>query len=90
MKDLLPELFFMTMLIALKLDGYLEMSWIWVLSPIWVSILMTMLVTIYAFIAAEREAKKSYKPYIAQGNRLYWDANTQTMYGDCEKELTIE
>lgn len=85
MKNFLPELFYMTIFIALKLEGYLQWSWIWVLSPVWISILITMLTAIIAFIAAEREAKKSYISHIAaKGKPLYWDAKTQTMYGDFE------
>lgn len=85
MKNFLPELFYMTIFIALKLEGYLQWNWIWVLSPVWISILITMLTAIIAFIAAAREAKKSYISCIAsKGKPLYWDAKTQTMYGDFE------
>lgn len=58
MKEHLREIFIMTILIGLKLEGHLEISWMWVFSPIWVSILITTLVSIYAIILAEIEAKK--------------------------------
>ncbi len=86
MKDHLREIFIMTLLIGCKLEGYLEISWIWVLSPIWVSILITTLVSIYAMILAEIEAKKGYISLSSKSKRIYWDAETQTMYGDYEDE----
>ena len=89
MKNFLPELFIMTIFIGLKLEGYWDVSWLVVLAPIWVSILATILIPIIAIIAVEiesaREAKKSYIAHIAAKCKpLYWDAKTQTMYGDFE------
>lgn len=36
--------------IALKLTGYIDWSWIWVLSPIWVSIILGILFFVIIFI----------------------------------------
>lgn len=72
-------------LVALKLDGTLQWKWIWVLSPIWLDLVIGIIMSV-AILIATRERKEKYKPYIAGGKRLMWDANTQTMYGDCGKE----
>ena len=76
-------------LAVLKLDGVLQWKWILVFSPLWIDLALG-LVLLVVILIANREPKKKYKPNIAGGNRLVWDAETQTMYGDCEKELTIE
>ena len=75
--------------IALKLDGVLQWKWIWVLSPIWIDFLIGIIFSVIILIA-NREKKEKYKPHIAGGKRLMWDAETNTMYGGCGEELTTE
>lgn len=38
--------------IGLKLTGYIDWSWIWVLSPIWISFVIFVMIFVIALIAA--------------------------------------
>lgn len=38
--------------IGLKLTGYITWSWVWVLSPIWISILLALFIVIVAGVIA--------------------------------------
>jgi len=84
--SVLFELFLTIILIALKLDGALQASWIWVVSPLWIAILINMLSTIIVAIIISFEQKKYNKPLVAQGKPLVWDAKTQTMYGPFDED----
>lgn len=53
---------FLTLIfITLKLTGYINWSWIWVLSPIWIYISFILLITVFValvvFILATRQPK---------------------------------
>ena len=43
---------FAVVFIVLKLTGLIEWSWVWVLCPIWISVLLDAVIVLIAFIAA--------------------------------------
>jgi hypothetical protein len=47
------------MFIALKLTGHLDWSWVWILSPLWISIILALLIffIVYIFLLI-KEARK--------------------------------
>lgn len=36
--------------IGLKLTGYIDWSWVWVLAPIWISLCITLIFLIFLFV----------------------------------------
>ena len=40
--------------VGLKLTGYINWSWIWVLSPIWITIIFSFLIFMLAFYISKR------------------------------------
>lgn len=40
--------------IGLKLTGFIEWSWMWVLSPIWISVLLVVVLIVGAVLATNR------------------------------------
>lgn len=47
--------------ITLKLLGKITWSWVWVLSPIWISIIIYVVIIIIALIAAAISSRRRYK-----------------------------
>ena len=47
--------------ITLKLLGKITWSWVWVLSPIWISIIIYVVIIIIALIAAAISGRRRYK-----------------------------
>lgn len=47
--------------ITLKLLGKITWSWVWVLSPIWISIIIYVVIIIIALIAAAISRRRRYK-----------------------------
>ena len=75
-----------TLLIAYKLDGFIDWSWIWILFPIWgEEIVIELLASVLNFIVNSIDKAKENKAYrfkmYANSTPLYWDNKTKTMYG---------
>lgn len=71
------------LLVALKLDGRLEWSWLCVLFvPMWVDIALGILVHIIFGLWGNRSRRQD-KPY---GKRLHWDSQNKRMYGPFEED----
>ena len=47
--------------ITLKLLGKITWSWVWVLSPIWISLIIYVVIIIIALIAAAISSRRRYK-----------------------------
>lgn len=74
----------------LKLDGVLDISWAKaILIPIGLSVIAEVIYILIVFICKAIE-NNEYNKQRTYGSRLYWDAETNTMYGDCGEELTNE
>lgn len=88
MKNWQLKLCITIILLALKLDGIIQISWLIVFAPIWFNCLIEMIITIIAFIIMQvQELKRERKhKFVPQGKRIVWDAKTQTMYGSPESE----
>ena len=71
--------------LILKLDGIIDWQWIWIFSPIWIMWIIKACVCIVVAIVSFA-IKQKYKPHFASGNRLVWDAKTNTLYGPCTAE----
>lgn len=56
-----------TLFVGLKLTGYIGWSWIWVLSPVWVTMIFAIFLWIFIFIVAWVSITASEK----RRNRIY-------------------
>lgn len=84
MKNWQLKLCITIILLALKLDGIIQISWLIVFAPIWFNCLIEMIITIITSIIMQVQ-KSKFKSYIPQGKRIVWDSKTQTMYGSPEE-----
>lgn len=66
-------------LLICKLDGIIDMKWVWVFCPIWSAWIISIVGFIITAIAT-REPKAKHN--FAFGKPLIWDAKTNTLYGD--------
>ena len=57
--------------IVLKLMGYIDWSWLWVLSPIWIPLALSLIVIIFAFF------KGVYKEVKRQEREQKWMDKTE-------------
>jgi len=48
--------------ITLKLLGYISWSWVWVLSPIWISLILVVLVLLVVLVIAVKAGQQSMHP----------------------------
>lgn len=76
--------------IAMKLEGFINWSWLIVLFPIWGAPLI--ILAGYGIILAAIKIHDWWRngimpPFVANGKPLVWDANTGKMYGGPEKEI---
>lgn len=76
--------------IAMKLEGFINWSWLIVLFPIWGAPLI--ILAGYGIILAAIKFHNWWHngiryAYVAKGNPLVWDAKTGEIYGDKEKEI---
>ncbi len=74
----------------LKLDGVLDISWTKaILLPIGLSLIVKVIYIVIVFICKAIE-NNEYNKQRTYGKRLFWDAETNTMYGGCGEEFTTE
>lgn len=74
----------------LKLDGILDISWARaILFPLGLSVIFKAIYIVIVLIHKAIE-NNEYNKQRTYGKRLYWDAETNTMYGGCGEELTTE
>lgn len=80
------------LLIALKLDGNINLSWLLILAPfmiepateVFISIVACIYNAIKSFVTNVKRNQDLNTRY--NGHRLVWDAKTNTMYGPYNKE----
>lgn len=70
-------------LLMLKLDGIIDMKWIWVFSPFWIVWIVEICIAIVMWIASWEPKHKS---PVAYGEPLVWDAKANTLYGPWSEE----
>ena len=83
------------LLIALKLDGNIDLSWLLILTPfmiesateVFISIVTCIYNAIKSFATNVKRNQDCNTRY--NGHRLVWDAKTNTMYGPHNKEDNV-
>ena len=75
-----------SMLIALKLDGVIECTWFWAISPLWLSYIVSCIVeiilSIWLKIIDYKDYSKACKNLKNYGKPTHWDAKSGRIYGD--------